>query len=58
VRSKGWINVAATAEQMGGGHKNAAGCTLTGSLAHVVSQIPELLHTEVGQAKPTGTIAE
>jgi bifunctional oligoribonuclease and PAP phosphatase NrnA len=39
-RSRGNVNVAAIAERLGGGgHFNAAGCTLTGSLDEVRTQI-------------------
>ncbi len=40
MRSKGKINVAAIAEKFGGGgHHNAAGCTLTGSLEVVQQRV-------------------
>jgi len=40
LRSKGKINVAAIAERLGGGgHENAAGCTLDGPLARAKDQI-------------------
>jgi bifunctional oligoribonuclease and PAP phosphatase NrnA len=40
LRSKGKVNVAAVAEKMGGGgHENAAGCTLEGPLARARNQI-------------------
>ncbi len=40
LRSKGEINVAAIAESLGGGgHENAAGCTLEGPLARALEQI-------------------
>jgi phosphoesterase RecJ-like protein len=40
LRSKGRINVAAIAERLGGGgHENAAGCTLDGPLARAKEQI-------------------
>jgi bifunctional oligoribonuclease and PAP phosphatase NrnA len=43
LRSKGEVNVAAIAEQFGGGgHENAAGCTLGGPLTRAVDEI--LIH--------------
>ncbi len=40
LRSKGRLNIAAIAESMGGGgHQNAAGCTLNGPLARARDQI-------------------
>ena len=40
LRSKGGVNVAAIAERLGGGgHENAAGCTLEGPLARAKQQI-------------------
>jgi phosphoesterase RecJ-like protein len=40
LRSKGTVNVAAIAERLGGGgHENAAGCTLEGPLASALDQI-------------------
>jgi bifunctional oligoribonuclease and PAP phosphatase NrnA len=40
LRSKGRINVAAIAESLGGGgHENAAGCTLDGPLEHALDEI-------------------
>jgi bifunctional oligoribonuclease and PAP phosphatase NrnA len=40
LRSKGAVNVAAIAEQFGGGgHENAAGCTLGGPLTHALDEI-------------------
>jgi phosphoesterase RecJ-like protein len=44
LRSKGKLNVAAIAERLGGGgHKNAAGCTLDLPLARALETIPKLL---------------
>ncbi len=44
LRSKGEINVARIAEQFGGGgHRNAAGCTLTGAWADAEQTIVSLL---------------
>jgi bifunctional oligoribonuclease and PAP phosphatase NrnA len=43
LRSKGAVNVAAIAEQFsGGGHENAAGCTLDGPLTRALNEI--LIH--------------
>ncbi|MDE3188351.1 MAG: bifunctional oligoribonuclease/PAP phosphatase NrnA [Acidobacteriota bacterium] len=40
LRSKGKVNVAAIAEQLGGGgHENAAGCTLEGPLSRALEEI-------------------
>ena len=40
LRSKGQVNVAAIAERLGGGgHENAAGCTLEGPLAQALDEI-------------------
>jgi phosphoesterase RecJ-like protein len=40
LRSKGDVNVAAVAKAFqGGGHKNAAGCTLIGSLPEVRERV-------------------
>ena len=40
LRSKGKVNVAAIAERLGGGgHENAAGCTLEGPLARALEEI-------------------
>ncbi|MGQ0792686.1 MAG: DHH family phosphoesterase [Deltaproteobacteria bacterium] len=40
LRAKGALNVAGIAETFGGGgHKNAAGCTISGGLAHVKSAV-------------------
>ncbi|MGD0731216.1 MAG: DHH family phosphoesterase [Terracidiphilus sp.] len=44
LRSKGAVNVAAIAERLGGGgHENAAGCTLEGPMRRAVEQIQEEL---------------
>jgi phosphoesterase RecJ-like protein len=44
LRSKGEVNVARIAERFGGGgHRNAAGCTLTGDLHEAERAITELL---------------
>jgi phosphoesterase RecJ-like protein len=44
LRSKGRVNVAAIAEKLGGGgHENAAGCTLDGPLSRAREEILEVL---------------
>jgi bifunctional oligoribonuclease and PAP phosphatase NrnA len=51
LRSKGAIDVGRIARGFGGGgHKNAAGCTLTGSFDDIRSRILDLLVTEVDAA--------
>jgi phosphoesterase RecJ-like protein len=48
LRSKGDINVARIAEKFGGGgHRNAAGCTLTGSWEEAESSVVTLLREAV-----------
>ncbi|HEX3891900.1 MAG TPA: DHH family phosphoesterase [Terracidiphilus sp.] len=48
LRSKGKINVAAIAEGLGGGgHENAAGCTVDGPLGDALDQILKLLRPQV-----------
>jgi bifunctional oligoribonuclease and PAP phosphatase NrnA len=45
LRSKGQVNVAAIAERLGGGgHENAAGCTLDGPLQRALNEILVILH--------------
>jgi phosphoesterase RecJ-like protein len=49
LRSKGRVNVAAIAERLGGGgHENAAGCTLDGPLSRALDEI-------LGQLRPSVT---
>lgn len=51
LRSKGQLNVAALAEELGGGgHRNAAGCTMEGSLRRALEEIPRRLQSELGKA--------
>ena len=51
LRSKGTVNVAKVAEQFGGGgHRNAAGCTLEGSWDEIEQQIVPLLQDAVKRA--------
>jgi phosphoesterase RecJ-like protein len=59
LRGKGRVNVAAIAEKLGGGgHENAAGCSLDGPLPHAVDLILNELRTAVAALKPaSGTIA-
>lgn len=48
LRSKGQVNVAAIAERLGGGgHENAAGCTLEGPLQRALDEILFHLHEAV-----------
>jgi bifunctional oligoribonuclease and PAP phosphatase NrnA len=57
LRSKGRVNVAAIAERLGGGgHENAAGCTLDGPLVRAKEQIVAELKTAVvhGQERRSG----
>lgn len=50
LRSKGKVNVAAIAEQLGGGgHETAAGCTLDGPLARSLEGILALLRGDVAR---------
>jgi bifunctional oligoribonuclease and PAP phosphatase NrnA len=52
LRSKGRVNVAAIAERLGGGgHENAAGCTLDGPLARAKEQIVAELKAAVGRGQ-------
>jgi len=49
LRGKGEVNVAAIAEKLGGGgHENAAGCTLDGPLERALEQILAELRAAVG----------
>lgn len=57
LRSKGDVNVAKVAEKFGGGgHRNAAGCTLRGTWEEAEEKIIALLQDAVGRAN--GDIAE
>ncbi len=48
LRSKGELNVAEIAGRLGGGgHRNAAGCTIAGPLARALEEIPSHLRTAV-----------
>jgi bifunctional oligoribonuclease and PAP phosphatase NrnA len=57
LRSKGRVNVAALAEKLGGGgHENAAGCTLDGPLERALEDILAVLRPEVaGLSGPAAT---
>ncbi len=51
LRSKGSVNVAKVAERFGGGgHRNAAGCTLQGSWDEIEQQVVPLLQDAVKRA--------
>jgi phosphoesterase RecJ-like protein len=59
LRSKGDVNVARVAELFGGGgHRNAAGCTLTGPWAETEKKIVELLCDAVERANGSLDITE
>jgi bifunctional oligoribonuclease and PAP phosphatase NrnA len=53
LRSKGKVNVAAVAERMGGGgHENAAGCTLEGPLSRALDEIVVQLRSAITAVSP------
>ena len=59
LRSKGDVNVARVAEKFGGGgHRNAAGCTLKGTWEEVETEIMALLHDAVERANGRKDITE
>src|SRR5438876_2057707 len=59
LRSKGDVNVAKVAEQFGGGgHRNAAGCTLKGNLESVDRQVVPLLQDAIKRANGLRDITE
>ena len=59
LRSKGDVNVARVAEKFGGGgHRNAAGCTLKGDLEEVEREIIGLLQGAVERANGLKDITE
>jgi phosphoesterase RecJ-like protein len=59
LRSKGDVNVARVAEKYGGGgHRNAAGCTLQGPWEEVENEIVSLLQTAVQRANGLKDITE
>ncbi|HWT65637.1 MAG TPA: bifunctional oligoribonuclease/PAP phosphatase NrnA [Terracidiphilus sp.] len=54
LRSKGRVNVASLAERLGGGgHENAAGCTLDGPLERALEEILAVLRPEVAHLAAT-----
>ena len=59
LRSKGDVNVARVAEMFGGGgHRNAAGCTLEGAWEEAEQQIVSLLRDAVERANGSRDITE
>ena len=59
LRSKGDVNVAKVAEKFGGGgHRNAAGCTLKGSWEEAETTIVALLQDAVKRANGARDITE
>jgi len=59
LRSKGDVNVAKVAEKFGGGgHRNAAGCTLKGSWEEAEAEIVALLQDAVKKANGAKDITE
>jgi phosphoesterase RecJ-like protein len=59
LRSKGDVNVAKIAEQFGGGgHRNAAGCTLKGSSAEIEQKLVPLLQDAVKRANGSKDLTE
>src|SRR6266436_6800595 len=59
LRSKGDVNVARVAEMFGGGgHRNAAGCTLTGAWDDAEDKIVKLLRDAVERANGSADITE
>jgi len=52
LRSKGHVNVAAISERLGGGgHENAAGCTLDGPMERATNEILAALRRAMGAAR-------
>ena len=59
LRSKGDINVAKIAERFGGGgHRNAAGCTLKGNCEQIEQQIVPLLQDAIKRSNGTSDLTE
>ena len=59
LRSKGDVNVARIAEQVGGGgHRNAAGCTLRGDWDEIERQVVPLLRDAVERANGLKDVTE
>ena len=53
LRSKGDVDVAVIAERLGGGgHRNAAGCTVEGPLERAVERLTNFLHVACAEALP------
>jgi len=53
LRSKGKVNVACISEQLGGGgHGNAAGCTLEGPLWRAMEEVLNVLRPAIAGAFP------
>jgi len=51
IRSKGRLDIASVAEHFGGGgHRNASGCTLYGSLDDITASVIRQLHAAAAQA--------
>jgi phosphoesterase RecJ-like protein len=58
LRSKGEVNVAKVAEHFGGGgHRNAAGCTLKGTWDEIENQVVPLLQDAVKRANGSGPLS-
>jgi phosphoesterase RecJ-like protein len=54
LRSKGTIDVGSVAKEFGGGgHKNASGCTVEGSLASVRQQVMPLVQAAIDRVLPS-----
>jgi len=59
LRSKGDVNVAKIAEQLGGGgHRNAAGCTLKGTSSELEQKVVPLLQDAVKRSNGTSDLTE
>jgi len=59
LRSKGEVNVARIAEQFGGGgHRNAAGCTLEGNLDEIERRVVPLMQDAVKRANGGKDLSE
>ena len=59
LRSKGDVNVARIAEQFGGGgHRNAAGCTLRGNCSEIEQQILPLLQEAIKRSNGLKDLTE
>src|SRR5215813_13440469 len=59
LRSKGDVNVAKVAEQFGGGgHRNAAGCTLKGESSEIEQKVVPLLQDAIKRANGSKDLTE